>query len=62
MISWDGLGVALFQGVVVQSHGQVPHQEKQEEEVEEQRGTKEQRGTLASHGYFPTELADVDFF
>ena len=56
MISWDGLGVALFQGVVVQSHGQVPHQEKQEEEVEEQ------RGTLASHGYFPTELADVDFF
>ena len=44
MWEWDGLGVALFQGVVVQSHGQVPHQEKQEEEVEEQ------RGTLASHG------------
>ena len=56
MISWDGLGVALFQGVVTQGHRQVPHQEWQEEEVEEQ------GGTLVSHGCFPTELTDVDFF
>ena len=44
MFQWDGLGVALFQGVVAQGHRQVPHQEWQEEEVEEQ------GGTLVSHG------------
>ena len=56
MFQWDGLGVALVQGVVAQSHRQVPHQEWQEEEVEEQ------GGTLVSHGCFLTELTDVDFF
>ena len=52
----DGLGIALLQVVVAQGHGQVPHQEWQEEEGEEQ------RGALVSHRCFPTELANMYFF
>ena len=51
MIQWDGLGVALFYGVVAPPHRQVPQQEEEK-----------QRRTLVSHSCFPSELADMDFF
>ena len=56
MLQGDGLGVALVQEVVAWSSSRrVAHQEWEEEEREEQ------RGTLVSHGCFKTQLADVYF-